>query len=121
MAFGKAGDFNGRGALERQRTQGVENRLLFFKLEDPGPMLLHDEPIRRDGKIVGRITSGAFGHTVSASVGMGYVALPRDAIREPLAEYAASGRFEIEIAADCFPATAAARPFYDPSGARLRL
>jgi len=43
------------------------------------------------------------------------------AIGRPLAEYAASGRFEIEIAADCFPATAAARPFYDPSGARLRL
>ncbi len=85
------------------------------------PMLIHDEPIRRDGEIVGRITSGAFGHTVGASVGMGYVALPRDAIGRPLAEYAASGRFEIEIAADCFPATAAARPFYDPSGARLRL
>jgi glycine cleavage system aminomethyltransferase T len=121
VAFGKADDFNGRGVLERQRAQGVETRLLFFKLHDSGPMLIHDEPIRRDGEIVGRITSGAFGHTIGASVGMGYVALPSDAIGRPLAEYAASGRFEIEIAADCFPATASARPFYDPSGARLRL
>jgi hypothetical protein len=42
-------------------------------------------------------------------------------IGRPLAEHAARGRFEIEIAADRFPAKASARPFYDPSGARLRL
>jgi 4-methylaminobutanoate oxidase (formaldehyde-forming) len=121
VAFGKAGDFNGRAALERQRARGVATRLLFFELQDPCPMLIHDEPIRRDGEIVGRITSGAYGHTLGASIGMGYVTLRDDAIGRPLAEYAASGNFEIEIAADCFPADASARPFYDPSGARLRL
>jgi 4-methylaminobutanoate oxidase (formaldehyde-forming) len=121
IAFGKACDFNGRAALERRRAAGVESRLLFFKLDDPGPMLLHDEPILRDGEIVGRITSGAFGHTLGASVGMGYVALPREAMGRPLAEYVAGGVFEVEIAADRFPATASTRPFYDPSGARLRL
>jgi 4-methylaminobutanoate oxidase (formaldehyde-forming) len=84
-------------------------------------MLLHDEPILRDGEIVGRITSGAFGHTLGASVGMGYVALPREAMGRPLAEYVAGGAFEIEIAADRFAATASARPFYDPRGERLRL
>ena len=39
------------------------------------PLLYHDEPIWRDGKRVGRITSGMYGHTLGGAVGLGYVDL----------------------------------------------
>jgi 4-methylaminobutanoate oxidase (formaldehyde-forming) len=117
VAFKKPGDFIGRAALERQRADGLKNRLVFFKMNDPAPMLFHDEPILRNGAIVGRISSGAFGHTLGASVGMGYVTVPNGTV----ADYVAGARFEIEIAAEHFPATASAKPFYDPTSARMRV
>jgi 4-methylaminobutanoate oxidase (formaldehyde-forming) len=117
VAFDKRCDFNGRAALEQQRASGVRNRLVFFKLDDPDRMMLHDEPIVRNGEIVGRITSGAYGHTIGASVGMGYVAIPKNG---GFADYVKTGRFEIEIAADRFAAKASTRPFYDPTSARMR-
>ncbi len=87
-----------------------------FTLDDPEPLLLGDEPIWRDGALVGRITSGAYGHTLGRSVGMGYVAHP-DGVD---AAFVRAGRWELEIATDRFLATARLEPPYDPTSARVR-
>ena len=47
--------------------------LVQFKLEDPEAIAYHDEPIHRDGVLVGRTTSGMYGHTFGACLAMGYV------------------------------------------------
>ena len=113
--FGKP-DFIGREALLRQRELGVKKRLVQFLLQDPEPLLYHHEPIYRDGSIVGYIASGAYGHSLGASVGLGYVnhegGVSRDSVE--------SGRYEIEVAGRRFPARASLKPMYDPQGARLR-
>ena len=75
VAFGKKAGFIGREALLRQREAGVKRRLLSFTLDDPRRLLFHDEPIYCDGRVAGRITSGAFGHTLGRAVGLGYVQL----------------------------------------------
>ena len=67
-------EFLGRAALLAQRQAGVSRRLVQFRLDDPDAMLFHDEPVWRDGARVGRITSGMFGHTLGAAVGLGWVA-----------------------------------------------
>ena len=72
----------------------MSRRLIFLRLEDPEPTLLHDEPICRNGAIVGRTSSGAFGYTVGRPVAMGYVKLPKADWKEWLA----NGEYEIEIA-----------------------
>src|SRR5207248_2921447 len=72
VAFKKDG-FVGREVLLRQRDKPLARRLVMFTLADSEPLLLGDEPIYRDGVLVGRITSGAYGHTLGRSVGMGYV------------------------------------------------
>jgi 4-methylaminobutanoate oxidase (formaldehyde-forming) len=118
IGFDKPCNFIGRVALERQQVSGVAQRLVFFAMNDPDSMLFHDEPIVRDGAIVGRITSGAFGHTLGASVGMGYVDCPTGG---RFGDYIASGRFEIEIACERFAASASMKPFYDPTSARMRV
>jgi len=115
VAFEKDG-FVGREALLRQRDKPLARRLVMFTLDDPEPLLLGDEPIHRDGVLVGRITSGAYGHTLGRSVGMGYVTHP-DGVDSA---FVSAGRWELEIAMERFAATARLEPPYDPKSARVR-
>lgn len=110
-------DFRGRAALEAQRVAGLRRRLVQFILEDPEPLLFHDEPILRDGEIVGAITSAGYGHTVGASVGLGYVRADH-AVDRPFVE---AGSYEIEIADRRWSARVSWAPLYDPKGARMRM
>ena len=115
VAFKKEG-FVGRDALLRQRDRPLARRLVMFTLDDPEPLLLGDEPIWRDGVLVGRITSGACGHTLGRSVGTGYVT-HADGVDAP---FLRAGRWELEIATERVPATAQLEPPYDPTSARVR-
>jgi glycine cleavage system T protein len=108
--------FVGREALLRERDRPRSRRLLAFTLDDPEPLLLGDEPIWRDGRLVGRITSGAYGHTLGRSVGMGYVSHPEGVDTA----FVRSARWELEIATERVPATARLEPPYDPTSARVR-
>jgi 4-methylaminobutanoate oxidase (formaldehyde-forming) len=66
--------FSGREALEVQRATGATRRLVQVKIrQDPGPdaaLLHHNEPVYRNGVRVGYVTSGMWGHTVDAAIGM---------------------------------------------------
>jgi len=99
-----------------KKQQGLSRRLLQFQLNDPEPLLYHNEPIRRDGKIVGRLTSGNYGHHLGGAIGLGYVPC---APGESAAEITGS-RYEIDVAGVRVPATVSLRPLYDPTGARMR-
>jgi 4-methylaminobutanoate oxidase (formaldehyde-forming) len=115
VAFKKDG-FVGREALLRQRDRPLTRRLLAFTLDDAEPLLLGDEPIYRDGALVGRITSGAYGHTLGRSVGLGYVTHPEGVDTA----FVRTGRWELELATERFPARAQLDPLYDPTSARVR-
>jgi glycine cleavage system T protein len=108
--------FLGREALLAQREKPLRRRLVVFVLEDPEPLLYHDEPIWRDGELVGRITSGAYGHTLGRAVGLGYVAHP-DGVDDG---FVAGGRWQLEIAGERVPARAQLTPPYDPKSLRVR-
>ena len=41
-----------REAVLRKREAGLERRLVQLRLNDPEPLLFHNEALRRDGKIV---------------------------------------------------------------------
>jgi 4-methylaminobutanoate oxidase (formaldehyde-forming) len=116
VAWNKPGGFIGREALERQKDEGVRRRLVNFKLSADQPLLYHNEPILRDGRIVGRITSGMFGHTIGRPLGLGY-ARNADGVASP--EWVRAGTYELEIAGKRFPAEASLQPYYDPTGAHI--
>lgn len=111
-----AGDFIGRDAFIKAKAAGLpDRRMVQFQLKDPEPLLYHNEPIIMDGRIVGYLSSGMYGHAVKSAIGMGYVTvadLSADRIKE--------GHFEIEIAKIRFEAQASLRPFYDPSSSRMK-
>jgi 4-methylaminobutanoate oxidase (formaldehyde-forming) len=116
VGWNKTTPFIGRDALLAQRDRPRMRRLVVFTLDDPEPLLYHDEPILRDGALVGRITSGAFGHTIGRSIGLGFVHHP-DGVTDAFVE---SGRWELEVASERLPARAQLAPPYDPKSARIR-
>lgn len=118
VSWDKPGGFIGRDALIRQREVGVRTRLVQFALDGSDALLYHNEPIRRDGVIVGETTSGMHGHTVSRSLGMGYVTNP-DGIVD--AAYINAGTYDIEVAGERVPASASLQPFYDPKSLRVKV
>jgi len=116
VALEKPG-FIGREAVLRRREAGMTRRLVQFLLTDPEPMLYHNEPILRDGRIVGTLASGAYGHTMGGSVGLGYVPCARPG--ESPADMLASA-YEIEVAGRRVTARASLRPLYDAKSDRPR-
>ena len=111
------GPFIGREAVLARRALGVSRRLMQFRLTDPEPLLFHNEPILRDGRIVGQISSGAYGHALGAAIGLGYV--PCTAPGESAAEMLASG-YQIEVAGRRIAAEASLSPLYDPRSLRVK-
>jgi glycine cleavage system aminomethyltransferase T len=116
-AWDKPGGFVGRDALLQQRAAGLpKRRLVQFLLDDPAPLLYHNEPIYRDGVLNSYTTSAMYGHTLGAALAMGYV-VNAEGVSD---DYLAGGRYEIEIGGRRYAARAALKPLYDPSNARVR-
>ena len=109
-------DFIGRDAVLRKKETGLENRLIQFKLTDPEPLLYHNEPIVRDGEIVGYLSSGSYGHHLGAAVGMGYVPCKGEAVADVLAS-----TYEIDVAGTRVRAEASMKPLYDPKSERVKV
>ena len=117
VAWDKTGGFRGREALAAQREPPRSKRLIKFRLEDPEWLLYHDEPIYRDGQMVGRTSSGMWSYTEGRALAMGYVECP-DGVTKDWLE---AGQFEIEVAGRRIAATSSLRSFYDPRKERVRL
>jgi glycine cleavage system T protein len=112
----KKTEFIGQEALRAEQGQPLRRRLVVFALEEPEPLVYHDEPIWRDGELVGRITSGAYGHTLGRAIGLGYVAHP-DFVSDA---WVTGGRWEVEIACERVRARAQLTPPYDAKSLRVR-
>jgi len=107
--------FLGRDALLKQKDGPLKRQLVIFVLEDAGPMLWGSEPIYRDGHPVGYTTSGSYGHSVGGATAMGYVNHPAGAA----SDFFKTGRYEINISGQRFPARAHLRSPYDPGRKRI--
>ena len=103
------GEFIGREAL-LERTE-PERRLACLVLEDPRAVALGSEPVRVEGELAGRVTSGGYGYTVERSIAYAY--LPSSAA-EP------GTGVEVEIFGEWVGGTVAEEPLFDPKGERIR-
>ena len=110
------GDFIGRDAVQSKKQNGLQKRLVQFKLTDPELLLYHNEPILRDGKIVGYLTSGNYGHHLGGAIGLGYVPCHAD---ESAADMLSSS-YQIDVAGDIITAEASLKPMYDPTSERTK-
>jgi len=113
----KPGGFIGRQALIDARAKPLSRRLVSVVLQDGEPLLWGGETLLREGKPVGDLTSAAFGHTVGAAVGLGYVR--RDDGQAIDAAWLA-GKFEVDLAGVRLAARVGLKAPYDPAGARIK-
>ncbi len=114
VATGKT-EFIGRDAVLRKKDEGLEKRMVQFRLTDPEPLLYHNEPILRDGRIVGHLSSGAYGHFLGGAIGMGYVPCKGESVADLM-----GSRWEVDVAGQRVGAESTVRPIYDPTGERVR-
>jgi dimethylglycine dehydrogenase len=107
----KKNDFIGRAAAAREKESGGKLRLQTFAVNAIDADAFGDEPIWHDGKVVGWVTSGGYGHSVNQSLALGYI---------PKELAAATDGFEIEIIGERRPAKRLDAPIFDPQGLKMR-
>lgn len=107
----KEGGFIGREALVEAKESGPRTRLCCLALEDPHSIALGNEPVRIDGEIDGRVTTGGYGYTVARSIAYAYL---------PPAAADPGTRIEVEIFGRWIPGEVSAEPLFDPKGERIR-
>ncbi|MDP6707318.1 MAG: FAD-dependent oxidoreductase [Alphaproteobacteria bacterium] len=110
VSFAK-NDFIGRDAAMREADTPPSRRLQTFVVEAEDADVWADEPIWKDGEVVGFVTSGGYAHHSAQSVALGFV--PTETIADGAA-------FEIEILGERRPATLGSEPLFDPAGERMR-
>lgn len=119
VAWDKPRPFIGREALAARRGTPPPRRLVQFRLEDPDPLLYHDEPIYRDGHLVGRTSSGMWSTTEQRCLAMGYVTAPGET--GVTGAWLDDAAWAIEVAGERVAATPSLRSFYDPRNERVRM
>ena len=80
-------------------------------LADPRAVALGSEPVRLDGEIAGRVTSGGYGYTVERSIAYAYVPAAKGEPGQPV---------EVEIFGEWVAGEVASEPLFDPKGERIR-
>jgi 4-methylaminobutanoate oxidase (formaldehyde-forming) len=105
------GEFVGREALLAARAGEPERRLSCLLLEDPRSVCLGSEPVRVDGEIAGRVTTGGYGFAVDRSIAYAYL---------PAGSAAVGTRVEVEVFGEWVLAEVAEEPLWDRSGERIR-
>jgi glycine cleavage system aminomethyltransferase T/glycine/D-amino acid oxidase-like deaminating enzyme len=110
VALDKATGFVGRDALVAAKAAGPRRRLRCLVLGDPRSVCLGNEPVRVDGEVVGRVTSGGYGFAIERSIAYAYLP-PASAIGD---------RGEVEVFGEWVGFEVVREPLWDPTGERIR-
>jgi glycine cleavage system aminomethyltransferase T/glycine/D-amino acid oxidase-like deaminating enzyme len=117
FAVKREGGFLGAEALgldpvpgEERELPAPERRLRCVVLDDPRSVALGNEPVRLEGDVLGRVTSGGYGYNVERSIAYAY--LP--------AGVETGSRVELDIFGRWVPGEVVREPLFDPRGERVR-
>ena len=107
----------GKNAIIKKKNDGLNKRLLQFRLKNPEPLIYHNEPILRDGDIVGYITSGNYGHHLKGAIGLGYVNCKETG---ESSNSILKSDYQIDVAGNIIDADASFQPLYDPKSLKVK-
>ncbi|MCW3781781.1 GcvT family protein [Defluviimonas salinarum] len=103
-------DFVGRDAFLASADRPRDYHFTAFELDGQGPDALSSDPILKEGRVVGYVSSAGTGFRIGKRIALGYLTIPADP----------GDRLEIEVLGEPVQATVRALPFYDPENARLK-
>ena len=105
-------DFIGKAAALKEKTEGPKRTRVFMVVDASDSDVMGDEPIWVDGKVVGWVTSGGYGHYVDQSLAQGYI--PTELVKPGM-------NLEIEILGERRSARLQMDPPFDPDAKRMRM
>ena len=115
ISFKKNIDFVGKKAIDKIKNEKIKKKMVMLTLKNsqPGsPLLLHDEPIYYNSKIVGRTTSGNYSFNYKKNMSFGYIK----------SEYSLEEKdIEIEVEKKRYKAIIETKPLHDPSNINIKL
>jgi len=103
-------DFIGLEALLAVKRKGTSTKVCALTL-DAGGNLYGGESVYAGSRLVNRIRTGGYGHTVGRDIGLVYL---------PLELSKAGTSLDVEILGERIPAQVAALPLVDPKGEKIR-
>lgn len=110
VAFGK-GDFIGRDALLKRKSDGLQTKLVGFEVDDSQVVAAVTDKLLHEGKVVGRVTRSGYGYTVVKSIGLAWVD----------ARYSAEGgSLDLEHENKRTGVKLVRRQWYDPANVRVK-
>jgi heterotetrameric sarcosine oxidase gamma subunit len=112
----KKADFIGREAALKQKAAPMKRRLAQVLVKDPEPLLFHAEVVLRNGRPVGYVRAGSYGHTLGGAVGLAMI----EAGEPVTSAWLSAGRWEVDIAGRRYPAEVSLKPLYDPDMKRIK-
>lgn len=111
VALNKDANFMGREKLQKQKAEGIKQKLCCIVLADSNTVVFGSEPIRHEGTVVGWVTSGGYGYSVNKSLAYAYLPI----------ELAKAGT---PVSVECFgvevQASVEKEPLYDPKGEKIK-
>lgn len=108
-------NFTGKQSLIDQQRSGIKKMLCLFRVQGE-PLLLHDELIYCDNRVVGLTSSGTQGVRTGLFLAIGLIDIGNG---EPIADIA-KRTFEIEVAGVRYPANVLPHAAYDPANEYIR-
>ncbi|RDD45364.1 Sarcosine dehydrogenase, mitochondrial [Trichoplax sp. H2] len=110
-------DFFGRDAIEKQKSEGLKKKLYCFSVDDH--IMLHGlETIWRNGECVGFLRRSDFAFALGKSIGYGYIRAPEGQVIT--ADFAKSGKYQIESIGNKFDANIHLQSPFDPKSKRVQ-
>jgi glycine cleavage system aminomethyltransferase T len=105
------GDFIGRDALLRRKTEGPRHCLTCLTLDDPSRVVMGSEPVYAGDRPVGFVTSAAYGYSIGRGIAYAWLLPGFSAVGAAL---------QIEYFGERLAATVAREPLFDPTMERMR-
>jgi aminomethyltransferase len=103
VSLTKEANFPGKDVLLRQKSEGLKEKLVAFRLKDKGPPPRPHYLLFSGAEQVGEVTSGAPSPTLGQGIGMAYV---KTAFAEP------GTALELEVRGSRVPVEVVKKPFY---------
>jgi glycine cleavage system T protein len=112
VKMGKEADFIGKNALASLKKQGIKQRLYTLTIGDEEYLTLYGgEAVAQDGKIISRLRSAGYGHSIKKNIGFAY--LPIDSAEN-------DPKLMVEVFGEMIPAKIASDVLYDPESHSIR-
>jgi dimethylglycine dehydrogenase len=104
-------DFVGRVALTGQGGRSLPMQMALIEIHGDGPDPFYGHPVCRGDRVVGLVTSGAYGHRTEKKLALAYLTAEAQTV---------DGAFSVQILGKPCPANLLRHPPYDPQNLRLK-